>query len=72
MENRSADPYVKVQLLMNETSRQKKATEIRTAELNPVFNETMVLDLPLDMVDEVVCIIQVSQKHVLRMWKVIK
>ena len=60
MENCSADPYVKVQLLMNEISRQKKATEIRTAELNPVFNETMVLDLPLDMVNEVVCVIQVS------------
>ena len=44
--NGLADPYVKINLLLDGQKVAKKKTHIKKHTLNPVFNESFVFDLP--------------------------
>lgn len=59
------DPYVKVYLMCGLKKLKKKKTSIQAKTLNPVFNESVVFDVPYDSIDEVDLHIKVFDHDVL-------
>lgn len=46
----SSDPYVKIWLMHGQKRLEKKKTTIKKRNLNPVFNESFVFDVPLERI----------------------
>ncbi|ESN98615.1 hypothetical protein HELRODRAFT_162049 [Helobdella robusta] len=47
------DPYVKTSLMYNDRVIKRKKTATRISTLNPVFDESMTFDVPLECIDKV-------------------
>lgn len=54
-----ADPYVKVSLICQGRRIKKRKTSVKKANLNPVYNEALVFDVPAENVDDVSLLIKV-------------
>ncbi|XP_064627038.1 synaptotagmin-7-like isoform X3 [Lineus longissimus] len=46
----SSDPYVKIWLMHGQKRLEKKKTTIKKRNLNPVFNESFIFDVPLERI----------------------
>jgi Ca2+-dependent lipid-binding protein len=57
--NGKSDPYVKVTLISKGKRLKKKKTSVMKNTLNPVYNESMLFDLPTELVDSVDIVIKV-------------
>ncbi|XP_043268547.1 synaptotagmin-10-like [Venturia canescens] len=55
----SSDPYVKIYLLCQGKRIKKKKTTVKKNTLCPVYNESLVFDVPADNVEEVSLIVKV-------------
>ncbi|XP_059469596.1 synaptotagmin-10-like [Neocloeon triangulifer] len=55
----SSDPYVKVSLICQGRRIKKRKTSVKKANLNPVYNEALVFDVPSENVDDVSLLIKV-------------
>ena len=54
------DPFVKVVLLFDGRKVKKKKTSTRKQEVNPVYNELMIFDVPPDLLHRVLFVISVA------------
>ncbi|CAF0755028.1 unnamed protein product [Brachionus calyciflorus] len=57
--NGKSDPYVKVVLLSKGKRIKKKKTSVMKNTLHPVYNESMLFDIPQDLVDQMDMLVQV-------------
>ncbi|KAK0169200.1 hypothetical protein PV328_012348, partial [Microctonus aethiopoides] len=55
----SSDPYVKIYLLCQGKRIKKKKTTVKKNTLFPVYNESLVFDVPADNVEDVSLIVKV-------------
>ncbi|KAM7080242.1 synaptotagmin-11 isoform 1-T1 [Ciconia maguari] len=49
----SADPYVKVNVYYGRKRIAKKKTHVKKCTLNPVFNESFIYDIPVDLLPDI-------------------
>jgi len=45
-----SDPYVKIWLMQDGRQIEKKKTSVKSRNLNPIFNETLLFTVPLDRI----------------------
>lgn len=57
--NGKSDPYVKVTLVSRGKRVKKKKTSVIRNELNPIFNESMIFDVPQEQIDFVDMVVKV-------------
>ncbi|RNA11263.1 synaptotagmin-10 isoform X2 [Brachionus plicatilis] len=57
--NGKSDPYVKVTLLTKGKRVKKKKTSVMKNTLHPVYNESMLFDIPQDQIDQIDMIVKV-------------
>ncbi|KAL7645439.1 UNVERIFIED_CONTAM: hypothetical protein RMT77_003825 [Armadillidium vulgare] len=55
----SSDPYVKVSLLCQGKRIKKKKTSVKRATLNPVYNESLVFDVPNENIQDTTLLVKV-------------
>ncbi|XP_018027656.1 synaptotagmin-10 [Hyalella azteca] len=55
----SSDPYVKVIVMCQGRRIKKKKTSVKKATLDPVYNESLVFDVPNENVDDVTLLVKV-------------
>ncbi|KAA0190410.1 hypothetical protein HAZT_HAZT009795 [Hyalella azteca] len=55
----STDPYVKVIVMCQGRRIKKKKTSVKKATLDPVYNESLVFDVPNENVDDVTLLVKV-------------
>lgn len=48
-----ADPYVKVNVYYGRKRIAKKKTHVKKCTLNPVFNESFIYDIPVDLLPDI-------------------
>jgi Ca2+-dependent lipid-binding protein len=58
------DPFVKVVLLFDGQKIKKKKTSTRQQETNPVYNESMMFDIPVHLLDRIIFVISVADKMI--------
>ncbi|XP_070533617.1 synaptotagmin-1-like isoform X2 [Ptychodera flava] len=57
------DPYVKVILVHNGKKVKRKKSSVQKGERNPIFNETMAFDIPMDEMDKITFIVSICNRH---------
>jgi len=55
----ASDPYVKIYQLLNDRKVRKKRTSMKRANLNPVYNEAITLEIPSDQLDSTTILLNV-------------